>query len=133
MPKVIADISMSLEGFVTGDGADEQHGLGDAPELHTPRGDDEAVVHGHRLRHTRLHAEEVVLREGEREQRCHGPIGLNVGDLLPVDASLITRQFVRPRHGAGWMRFGARPQLLLSPPKNGGSSTFEHCVPATNT
>jgi dihydrofolate reductase len=35
MPKVIADISMSLELFVTGDGADEQHGLGDAPELHT--------------------------------------------------------------------------------------------------
>lgn len=35
MSKVIADISMSLDGFVTGDGADEQHGLGDAPELHT--------------------------------------------------------------------------------------------------
>ena len=35
MPKVIADISMSLDGFVTGEGADEQHGLGDAPELHT--------------------------------------------------------------------------------------------------
>jgi dihydrofolate reductase len=35
MPKVIADISISLDGFVTGDGADEQHGLGDAPELHT--------------------------------------------------------------------------------------------------
>jgi dihydrofolate reductase len=35
MPKVIADISMSLDGFVTGVGADEQHGLGDAPELHT--------------------------------------------------------------------------------------------------
>src|SRR5215207_1367841 len=35
MPKVIADISMSLDGFVTGNGADEQHGLGDAPELHT--------------------------------------------------------------------------------------------------
>src|SRR4051794_34477670 len=35
MPKVIADISMSLDGFVTGEGADVQHGLGDAPELHT--------------------------------------------------------------------------------------------------
>lgn len=35
MPKVIADISMSLDGFVTGEGADAQHGLGDAPELHT--------------------------------------------------------------------------------------------------
>ncbi len=35
MPKVIADITMSLDGFVTGAGADEQHGLGDAPELHT--------------------------------------------------------------------------------------------------
>ena len=34
MPKVIADITMSLDGFVTGEGADEQHGLGDAPELH---------------------------------------------------------------------------------------------------
>ena len=33
--KVIADITMSLDGFVTGEGADEQHGLGDAPELHT--------------------------------------------------------------------------------------------------
>src|SRR3954465_13893003 len=35
MPKVIADITMSLDGFVTGPGADEQHGLGDARELHT--------------------------------------------------------------------------------------------------
>ena len=35
MPKVIADISMSLDGFVTGTGADDEHGLGDAPELHT--------------------------------------------------------------------------------------------------
>jgi dihydrofolate reductase len=35
MAKVIADITMSLDGFVTGEGADEQHGLGDAPELHT--------------------------------------------------------------------------------------------------
>ena len=34
MPKVIADITMSLDGFVTGPGADERHGLGDAPELH---------------------------------------------------------------------------------------------------
>ena len=33
--RVIADITMSLDGFVTGEGADEQHGLGDAPELHT--------------------------------------------------------------------------------------------------
>ena len=31
MPKVIADITMSLDGYVTGPGADEQHGLGDAP------------------------------------------------------------------------------------------------------
>jgi dihydrofolate reductase len=35
MPNVIADITMSLDGFVTGVGADEQHGLGDAPALHT--------------------------------------------------------------------------------------------------
>lgn len=35
MPKVIADITMSLDGFVTGEGNDQQHGLGDAPELHT--------------------------------------------------------------------------------------------------
>ena len=35
MPKVIADITMSLDGFVTGEGADQQHGLGDAPELHS--------------------------------------------------------------------------------------------------
>jgi dihydrofolate reductase len=34
MTKVIADITMSLDGFVTGGGADPQHGLGDAPELH---------------------------------------------------------------------------------------------------
>ena len=34
MPNVVADITMSLDGFVTGEGADEQHGLGDAPELH---------------------------------------------------------------------------------------------------
>jgi len=35
MPKVIADITMSLDGYVTGQGADEKHGLGNAPELHT--------------------------------------------------------------------------------------------------
>jgi dihydrofolate reductase len=35
MPKVVADITMSLDGYVTGPRADEQHGLGDAPELHT--------------------------------------------------------------------------------------------------
>lgn len=35
MAKVIADITMSLDGYVTGSGADDQHGLGDAPELHT--------------------------------------------------------------------------------------------------
>lgn len=34
MPKVIADITMSLDGYVTGPGADAQHGLGDAEELH---------------------------------------------------------------------------------------------------
>jgi dihydrofolate reductase len=35
MPKIAADITMSLDGFVTGERADERHGLGDAPELHT--------------------------------------------------------------------------------------------------
>jgi dihydrofolate reductase len=35
MVKVIADITMSLDGYVTGEGADAQHGLGDADELHT--------------------------------------------------------------------------------------------------
>lgn len=34
MPKIIADITMSLDGYVTGPGADPEHGLGDAPELH---------------------------------------------------------------------------------------------------
>ncbi|MET0325380.1 MAG: dihydrofolate reductase family protein [Ilumatobacteraceae bacterium] len=34
MTKVIADITMSLDGYVTGAGADPQHGLGDAEELH---------------------------------------------------------------------------------------------------
>lgn len=34
MPKVIADITMSLDGYVAGPGADVEHGLGDAPELH---------------------------------------------------------------------------------------------------
>jgi len=43
MPKVIADITMSLDGYVTGPGADEQHGLGDAPELHTWVTDQDAV------------------------------------------------------------------------------------------
>jgi hypothetical protein len=32
---VIADITMSLDGYVTGPGADARHGLGDAEELHT--------------------------------------------------------------------------------------------------
>ena len=35
MPKVMAGITMSLDGYVTGPGADGQHGPGDAPELHT--------------------------------------------------------------------------------------------------
>ena len=43
MPKVIADITMSLDGYVTGPGADEQHGLGDAPELHTWAMEQDAV------------------------------------------------------------------------------------------
>jgi dihydrofolate reductase len=34
MPKVIADITMSLDGYVTGPGADVDHGLGDAEQLH---------------------------------------------------------------------------------------------------
>jgi dihydrofolate reductase len=34
MPEVIADITMSLDGYVTGPGADPDHGLGDAEELH---------------------------------------------------------------------------------------------------
>jgi dihydrofolate reductase len=43
MPKVIADITMSLDGYVTGPGADEQHGLGDAPELHRWVSEQDAV------------------------------------------------------------------------------------------
>jgi dihydrofolate reductase len=35
MAKVIADITMSLDGYVTGPLADSQHGLGDVDELHT--------------------------------------------------------------------------------------------------
>jgi dihydrofolate reductase len=34
-PRVIADISMSLDGYVTGEGAGVGSGLGDAPEVHT--------------------------------------------------------------------------------------------------
>lgn len=43
MTKVIADITMSLDGYVTGPGADPQHGLGDAEELHTWVMDQDAV------------------------------------------------------------------------------------------
>ena len=43
MAKVIADITMSLDGFVTGEGADIEHGLGDAPELHAWVMDQDAV------------------------------------------------------------------------------------------
>ena len=43
MTKVIADITMSLDGYVTGAGADPQHGLGDAEELHTWVMDQDAV------------------------------------------------------------------------------------------
>lgn len=35
MSKVIADITMSLDGYGTGPPADSQHGLGDVDELHT--------------------------------------------------------------------------------------------------
>jgi len=34
MSKVIADITMSLDGYVTGPSAASQHGLGDVDELH---------------------------------------------------------------------------------------------------
>lgn len=43
MTKVIADITMSLDGYVTGPGADVEHGLGDAPEIHTWVMDQDAV------------------------------------------------------------------------------------------
>ncbi len=43
MTKVIADITMSLDGYVTGPGADVEHGLGDAPELHSWVFDDDPV------------------------------------------------------------------------------------------
>ena len=43
MPKVIADITMSLDGYVTGPGADREHGLGDAPELHAWVSEQDAV------------------------------------------------------------------------------------------
>ncbi len=43
MTKVIVDITMSLDGYVTGAGADPQHGLGDAEELHTWVMDQDAV------------------------------------------------------------------------------------------
>jgi len=43
MPKVIADITMSLDGYVTGPGADIEHGLGDAPELHAWVSEQDAV------------------------------------------------------------------------------------------
>lgn len=43
MPKVIADITMSLDGYVTGPGADVKHGLGDAPELHAWVSDQDPV------------------------------------------------------------------------------------------
>lgn len=43
MTKVIADITMSLDGYVTGAGADPQHGLGDAEDLHTWVMDQDAV------------------------------------------------------------------------------------------
>jgi len=61
VPKVIADITMSPVADMTGPGADEQHGLGDALELHTwvtervavdteilegPTAQSGAVVHG---------------------------------------------------------------------------------------
>ena len=46
MPKVIADITMSLDGYVTGPRADDQHGLGDAPELHSWVTEQDAVDTG---------------------------------------------------------------------------------------
>jgi dihydrofolate reductase len=43
MPKVIADITMSLDGYVTGPLADSDHGLGDVDELHTWVAEQDAV------------------------------------------------------------------------------------------
>ena len=47
MPNVIADITLSLDGFVTGEGADEQQRLVDAPELHTWVMQQDAVDRSH--------------------------------------------------------------------------------------
>ena len=50
MSKVIADITMSLDGYVTGAGADPAHGLGDAEELHDwVMEPDDVTVHLKRL------------------------------------------------------------------------------------
>lgn len=46
MPKVIADITMSLDGFVTGEGAYDRRGLGDAPEFHTWAEQQDAIERG---------------------------------------------------------------------------------------
>src|SRR5688572_15619954 len=43
---VIADITISLDGYVTGDGADPQHGLGDAEEIHAWVTEQDAVDTG---------------------------------------------------------------------------------------
>ena len=64
MPKVIADITMSLDGDVTGPGADADHGLGDAEELHAWVADQD--------RSTRRSS------SGDRSDRCRrdGPAAL---------------------------------------------------------
>jgi dihydrofolate reductase len=43
MPKVIADITMSLDGYVTGPLADSDHGLGDVEQLHAWVADQDPV------------------------------------------------------------------------------------------
>jgi len=60
MPNVIADITMSLDGYVTGEGADEKHGLGDAEELHTWVMQQDAVD-SDILKHATEHSGAVVM------------------------------------------------------------------------
>jgi hypothetical protein len=79
MPNVIVDITMSLDGFVTGEHADEQQELGDPPEPTREHaagcGDTEILEHataasGAVVRGRRFSEAYLI----GREDPCHRPI-----------------------------------------------------------
>src|SRR5438105_692598 len=103
MPKVIADVTMSLDGYVTGPGADPEHGLGDAPE--TPRVGHRAGPGRHRDPR-RSDGSQWRGRDGSTAVRCRRSPRLVEGHGLrratSWDASLLYRHPLPAAGASAW-------------------------------